>query len=139
MRQLSQGARRHVREWVERMHPRALLLHVERTKGSRQDIAFEGAAPVYLNPSSSWRPLASVRVHAIILLGRDHPAALAGRPLAPARRVQLERTLDGPRRRHAGGALNNYEACYKPYYTSDPFYMKWQLLAIFRAFLGMYT
>eukprot|EP00965_Chrysotila_dentata_P138951 4595329-Pleurochrysis_carterae.AAC.1 len=26
------------REWVERTHPRALLLHMERTKGSRQDI-----------------------------------------------------------------------------------------------------
>eukprot|EP00965_Chrysotila_dentata_P105673 3490413-Pleurochrysis_carterae.AAC.1 len=37
------------REWVERMHPRASLLHVERTKGSRPDLAFEGAAPVYTN------------------------------------------------------------------------------------------
>eukprot|EP00965_Chrysotila_dentata_P078910 2601653-Pleurochrysis_carterae.AAC.1 len=31
--------------------------------------------------------------------------------------------------------LNKYEACYKPYYTSDPCYTKWQLVAIFRAFL----
>eukprot|EP00965_Chrysotila_dentata_P153087 5059024-Pleurochrysis_carterae.AAC.1 len=36
-------------------------------------------------------------------------------------------------------ALNKYEAYYKPYYTCDPCYTKWQLVAIFRAFLVMYT
>eukprot|EP00965_Chrysotila_dentata_P183611 6062886-Pleurochrysis_carterae.AAC.1 len=30
-------------------------------------------------------------------------------------------------------ALNKDDACYKPGYTSDPCYTKWQLVAIFRS------
>eukprot|EP00965_Chrysotila_dentata_P251667 6210191-Pleurochrysis_carterae.AAC.2 len=32
--------------------------------------------------------------------------------------------------------LDKYEACYRDNYTSGPCYTKWQLVAIFRAFLG---
>ena len=37
------------REWMQRVHPKALLLHVIRTAGSRQDLAFDGSRALYLN------------------------------------------------------------------------------------------
>jgi len=37
------------KEWISRVHPLALLFHVADTKGARQDLAFEGAGPVYMN------------------------------------------------------------------------------------------
>ena len=36
-------------EWIEKNHPGALLIHVERTSGSRQDLCVEGAGAVYWN------------------------------------------------------------------------------------------
>ena len=36
-------------EWMEHNHPNELLLHVERTSGSRQDLCVEGAGALYLN------------------------------------------------------------------------------------------
>ena len=37
------------KEWIARVHPKALLLHVIRTAGSRQDLAFDGARALYMN------------------------------------------------------------------------------------------
>ena len=37
------------KEWMEKNHPGALLLPVERSTGSRQDLAVEGAAAIYWN------------------------------------------------------------------------------------------
>lgn len=37
------------REWIQRVHPKALLFHVIRTQGSRQDLAFDGARALYMN------------------------------------------------------------------------------------------
>ena len=35
------------RKWIETHHPDAVLLHVERTAGSRQDMCVEGAGTIY--------------------------------------------------------------------------------------------
>ncbi len=35
--------------WILKHHPGALLFHVERAAGSRQDFAVEGAGAVYMN------------------------------------------------------------------------------------------
>ena len=83
------------KEWAVREHPRALLFHVWATSGARQDAAFEGAAPAYMNRTvwveflderlrtpgadnilqenlfillTSVAMVASLRVHAIILI-----------------------------------------------------------------------
>ena len=37
------------KHWLKANHPRALLVLVQRTAGSRQDLATEGAAVVYWN------------------------------------------------------------------------------------------
>ena len=37
------------KHWLRTYHPEALLVPVERTTGSRQDLAYEGAAAVYWN------------------------------------------------------------------------------------------
>jgi hypothetical protein len=37
------------REWIIRVHPRALLYHVVSTDGGRQDMVCEGAGPLYMN------------------------------------------------------------------------------------------
>mmetsp|Transcript_13403 Transcript_13403/g.29103 ORF Transcript_13403/g.29103 Transcript_13403/m.29103 type:complete len:910 (+) Transcript_13403:516-3245(+) len=37
------------RGWIEENHPGAMLLHVERASGSRQDLSVEGAGAVYWN------------------------------------------------------------------------------------------
>ena len=37
------------REWVREYYPGILLLYVERTAGSRQDLCTEGSLPVYIN------------------------------------------------------------------------------------------
>ena len=37
------------RKWIETHHPGAVLLHVERTAGSRQDMCVEGAGTIYWN------------------------------------------------------------------------------------------
>jgi len=37
------------REWMAHNHPGALLLHVERTTGSRQDLCCEGSGAIYMN------------------------------------------------------------------------------------------
>jgi hypothetical protein len=37
------------REWIQRVHPKALLLHIISTQGSRQDLAFDGARALYMN------------------------------------------------------------------------------------------
>ena len=39
----------HFKHWLKREHPGALLVPVQRTSGSRQDLAVEGAAAVYWN------------------------------------------------------------------------------------------
>jgi hypothetical protein len=39
----------HFKHWLKREHPDALLVPVQRTPGSRQDLAVEGAAAVYWN------------------------------------------------------------------------------------------
>ena len=36
-------------KWIEEHHPGAILFHVERTSGSRQDICVEGAGAIYWN------------------------------------------------------------------------------------------
>eukprot|EP00965_Chrysotila_dentata_P135986 4495606-Pleurochrysis_carterae.AAC.2 len=80
------------REWVERCHPRALLLHVERTKGSRQDLAFEGAGAVYMN-CAFWVEFLDERIVELIASvcvqlhhshGNKNAAALARGELAHA-------------------------------------------------------
>eukprot|EP00957_Ditylum_brightwellii_P199082 15175856-Ditylum_brightwellii.AAC.1 len=38
-----------IHEWIEHNHPGVLLLYIERTSGSRQDLAVEGAGAVYCN------------------------------------------------------------------------------------------
>ena len=37
------------RKWIETHHPGAVLFHVERTGGSRQDMCVEGAGAIYWN------------------------------------------------------------------------------------------
>ena len=36
-------------QWMKEKHPGALLLHVERAAGSRQDLCTEGSLPIYMN------------------------------------------------------------------------------------------
>ena len=38
-----------IKHWLKAHHPGALLVPVQRTAGSRQDLATEGAAAVYWN------------------------------------------------------------------------------------------
>jgi hypothetical protein len=38
-------------EWIREYHPGALLLHVERASGSRQDLCTEGSMAIYMNHS----------------------------------------------------------------------------------------
>ena len=88
------------KEWIVLTHPRALLLHVWSTSGARQDAAFEGAGPAYLNRTywveflderlrapgannilqeslfiliTSIAMVASMRVHSILLLALVMP------------------------------------------------------------------
>ena len=43
------GHREVFREWVETYHPITLLLCVDRSSGSRQDLSVKGAGAVYIN------------------------------------------------------------------------------------------
>jgi hypothetical protein len=88
------------KEWVMREHPKELLFHVWATSGARQDAAFEGSGPAYMNrvvwveflderlrtPGAdnilqenlfvlltSVAMVASMRVHAILLLALVQP------------------------------------------------------------------
>jgi len=36
-------------EWMRKYHPGALLLHVERASGLRQDLCTEGSMAIYMN------------------------------------------------------------------------------------------
>jgi hypothetical protein len=43
------GHRKLFLEWIQEYHPSALLLHVERASGSRQDLCTEGSMAIYMN------------------------------------------------------------------------------------------
>ena len=109
------------KEWVVREHPTALLFHVTATAGSRQDLAFDGAGPVYMNRAvwveflderlrmpgadnilqeclfvllTSVAMIATARVHAIILLALVLPHRwLAGKTHTLAEHGWSERSM----------------------------------------------